>query len=41
LSVADFVRLLQRSGEWEAKPAALQPQAEEPQTQHPPHFRAI
>jgi len=41
LSVADFVRLLQRSGEWEAKPAAPQPQAEEPQTQQQPHFRAI
>jgi len=45
LSVADFVRLLQRSGEWEAKPAAPQPEAEEPQPQEQPaqqpQFRAI
>jgi 16S rRNA (adenine1518-N6/adenine1519-N6)-dimethyltransferase len=51
LSVADFVRLLQRSGEWEAKPAAPQPAAPEPavpaepQTQEQPaqqpQFRVI
>ena len=32
LSVADFVRLLQRSAEWEPKPKEPQPQAQEPQT---------
>ncbi|HET7667312.1 MAG TPA: 16S rRNA (adenine(1518)-N(6)/adenine(1519)-N(6))-dimethyltransferase RsmA [Mycobacterium sp.] len=31
LSIADFVRLLQRSSEWEPRPAAPQPQAREPQ----------
>jgi len=36
LSVADFVRLLQRSGEWEAAPAEPQPEAKEPQTQEQP-----
>jgi 16S rRNA (adenine1518-N6/adenine1519-N6)-dimethyltransferase len=49
LSVADFVRLLQRSGEWEAKPAAPQPAApaspaepaSPPQTQEQPQFRVI
>lgn len=51
LSVADFVRLLQRSGEWEATPAAPAPpqpavtQPAEPQTQEQPaqqpQFRVI
>jgi 16S rRNA (adenine1518-N6/adenine1519-N6)-dimethyltransferase len=35
LSVADFVRLLERSGEWEAKPAAPLPTAEEPTAEEP------
>ena len=33
LSVADFVRLLQRSGEWEPKPKEPQAQTQEPQAQ--------
>ena len=33
LSVADFVRLLQRSGEWEPKPKEPQTQAHQEQAQ--------
>jgi 16S rRNA (adenine1518-N6/adenine1519-N6)-dimethyltransferase len=35
LAVADFVRLLQRSGDWEPKPKEPQPEAPQPEAQQP------